>query len=161
MTHDADASNPVMQPFEGRALELRKACRNEPAQPCQHSIEPLMESDVQTVRKQMSAAKDSRVSNQLVDRETNRSIIGGDNGARAGAHDDVDGDVVSDQPLQDAEVTGAAQTSPAEDKADTNWRLRMIHAEAAARRRLFRVSAGRRAAALRAAGDRRCAALSA
>ena len=46
MTHDADCSNAVMQPFEARMLELPEARRNEPTELRQDSIEPLMEPDV-------------------------------------------------------------------------------------------------------------------
>jgi hypothetical protein len=74
----------------------------------------------------MSATKRSSVRNQLIDCEPNRGIVGGDNGARTRAYDDVDRNVVGDEPLHDAEVTGAAQTSPAEDKANTSWRLRVL-----------------------------------
>lgn len=54
-------------------------------------------------------------------RLADRSIVGGDDRSRAGANDDVDGDLVSGELLQDAHVTGAAQASPAQDDSNPNW----------------------------------------
>jgi hypothetical protein len=126
VTHDTDTLNTVVQPIEGGVLELRKTCRNEPTPPCQQSIELPMESHVQAVRHQMSAAKASCISDQLIECEANRRIVGGNNGTRTRAYDDVDRNVMRDELLQDAEVTGAAQPSAAEHEADPNRRLRVL-----------------------------------
>src|SRR5688572_23991567 len=101
----------MMQPFERRALELLEPCRDDPAQLCQHSIEPSTEPYVEAVCHQMAATKVARISDQLIELETDRGIVRCDNGARAGTDDDVDGNLAVDELLQDAEVTCAAQTS--------------------------------------------------
>ena len=81
-----------------------------------------MQSDVQAVGQQMSAAEASCVGNQLVDGESDRGVVGRDDGTRARADDDVDRNVVADEPLQYAEVAGATQTSATQDKPNTNSR---------------------------------------
>ena len=65
------------------------------------------------MRNQMSAAKVLRIPNQLIERQTNCSVVGSNNSACARTYDDVDRDIPVDEPLQHAEMTGAAQTSPA------------------------------------------------
>jgi hypothetical protein len=120
----------VMQPVEGGALELFETRRNEAAGASQHSFEPLMESDVQAVRNQMTSTEDARVGDQLFEREADRGIVSGDNGASARADNDIDGNIVRDELLQHADVTGAAQASTAEHHPHTNGRARILHVRA-------------------------------
>jgi hypothetical protein len=65
----------------------------------------------------------SCISEQLIECEANRRVVGGNNGTRARSGDNVDRHVMRDDLLQDAEVSGAAQTSAAEREADSNRSL--------------------------------------
>jgi hypothetical protein len=67
-----------------------------------------MEPDVETVRHQVSAAETSRVGNQLIDGKPNRGVVRCDDGSGARADDDVNRNVVRDEPLQDADVRSTA-----------------------------------------------------
>jgi hypothetical protein len=123
VAHNANASNAVMQPFEARAFELSKTCGDDATQLRQDSTELQTEADVQTMRHQMSTTETLGVGNQLIHREAHRGIVRSDDGSCARAYDDVDGYTVSAEPLQDADVRSTPQTSTAEDKTNTNWRL--------------------------------------
>jgi hypothetical protein len=61
----------------------------------------------------MAAAKFPRIAYQLIERESDRRIVGSNHGTRARADDDVDGNVVGDELLKDADMTGTAHPSPA------------------------------------------------
>lgn len=80
----------------------------------------MTESNVQAVRDQMSAPKLSRILDELLKRQPNGGIVSADNRARARAHDDIDRNLMGDEPLQDADVAGATQTSSAEDQGEPN-----------------------------------------
>jgi hypothetical protein len=125
VAHDAYLANAVVQPVEGGALQLLEAPGNQSACSSQHPIEPVSETDVQTVGKQVAAAKFPRVANQFIERESDRRIEGSDNRAGARPDDDVDGNAVRDQLLKDPDVTCAPQTSAAEYHRDANWRIRI------------------------------------
>src|SRR5688572_5888399 len=105
----------MMQTVECCVLELFEAGWNDTAHISQHSFVPSTESHIERVRHEMSGPEVARVGNELVELESDRCIVGGDYCSRAGANDDIDRNVVGDQLLQHAHVTGAAQTSPAQD----------------------------------------------
>jgi hypothetical protein len=86
-------------------------------------MEPVSETDVQAVGKQVAATKFSCVAKQFIERESDCGIVGSNNCARARADDDVDGDVVRDKLLQDADVTCAAEASAAQHHRDANCRI--------------------------------------
>lgn len=73
----------------------------------------------------MSPTKVLSVGDELVEREANRGIVGRDDSAGARADDDVDGNPVRDELLQDPDVSGAAQSSAAEHHADSYWGVRI------------------------------------
>jgi hypothetical protein len=111
-----------MEPIKACALELRQSCRDDATELCQPSIELLLEPDVEAVRHKMSSAEASRIVNQLIDRQPNGGVVRRDDRSSARADDDVDRNAVTDEPLQDAEVAGAAQATTTQDETDTNWR---------------------------------------
>jgi putative intracellular protease/amidase len=123
VAHDAEFADAVMQPVERGALELLEARANQSARSSQNPIEPASETDVQTVGKQMPATKFPRIANQVIQGESDRRIEGGDDCAGAGAHDDVDGNVVSDKLLQHSQMPRTAQSSAAEHHCDANRRI--------------------------------------
>ena len=75
--------------------------------------------------KQMAAAKFLRVANQLIERESDRRVVGSDNCARARADDNVDGNVVADKLLKDPDMTCTTQPSTAQHHRDANCRIRI------------------------------------
>jgi hypothetical protein len=83
----------------------------------------VSEADVQAVSEQMPATKFPRVANQFIERESDRRIEGGDNCAGAGAHDDVDRNVVRDKLLKHPHMARTAQSSAAEHHCDANRRI--------------------------------------
>lgn len=117
---DPDSSNAVMQTLERCALQLLEAFRDEPAQACQHSIEPMTESNVEAVNNQMPAAKAVGVRDQFVERETNGGIVRSNDSPSARTDDDVDGNPVGDQLSEYAKMTGSAQSPAAQHEANAN-----------------------------------------
>jgi hypothetical protein len=127
---NADPANAVMQPIERGVLELLEAAGNQSGCFRQNPIEPVSESDVQAVGKEMAATKFPRVTNQFIERESNRGIVGSDNRASARADDGIDRNVVFDKLLKDTDVTCATQASTAQHERDANWRIRLASAMA-------------------------------
>ena len=121
VTDDPDSSNAVMQTLERCALQLLETCRDEPAQPCQHSIEPVPESNVETVSKQMSTAKPAGIRDQFVEGEANGGVVRGNDSPSARTDDDVDRDVVGGQPAKNSDMTSSAQSPAAQHEANANW----------------------------------------
>jgi hypothetical protein len=102
-----------MQPVERCALELLEARGNQSARSPQNRIEPVSKTDVQAVGKQMAASKFPGIADQLIERESDGRIVGSNYCTRARADDDVDGNVVGDELLKDADMTRTTQPSAA------------------------------------------------
>lgn len=101
-------------------LELLEARRNQAAQLRQPRAAPLTESNSEAMGNHMAATERPGIRNEFIERQTNGSIVRRHDGAGTRANDDVDRDPVSDELLQDAKVTGAAQTSSAEHESNAN-----------------------------------------
>jgi hypothetical protein len=125
MTHDADPFHIVMESFEGGMFELLEACRNESACLREHSTRAPTQSYIQAMGDQVPTTEALRVGDQLIERQADRSIVRGDDGAGAGADDDVNPDAVSHEPPQNAEVTGTTQSATAQHEPNADSRLRI------------------------------------
>jgi hypothetical protein len=123
VAHDAYFANAVMQPVERGAFKLLEARGNQSARSPQDPIEPVSETDVQTVSKQVAATKFPRVANQFIEREPDRRIESGDYRAGARADNDVDRNVVRDKLLKDPDMTCTAQPSAAEHHRNADRRV--------------------------------------
>jgi hypothetical protein len=123
MAHDAYPANAVMQPVEGGGLELLEAHGNESGCFPQNPIEPVSETNVQAMGKEMSATEFPCVANQFIERKSDRRIVGSDNCASTRADDGIDGNVVFDKLLKDPDVTCATQASTAENDGDAYCRI--------------------------------------
>src|SRR5262245_42141698 len=121
--HDANASDTVMQPLERGSFELFETRGNDSARAPQHAIEPMSEANVQTVGEQMTATKCLRIADQLIERESDRRIVGGDDSAGARANNDIDRNAVTDELLKDSDMACAAQSSTAHHYGDANRRV--------------------------------------
>ena len=106
VTDDPDSLNAVVQTFERRTLQLLETARNEPAQLPQRSIEPVTESNVETVSHQVSAAKPMSIRDQLVEGEADGGVVRSNNGPGARTDDDVDRNTVSNELSQNAKMPG-------------------------------------------------------
>src|SRR4029450_11420046 len=107
VTSNAAPAHAVMEPVERRAIQLCQPLRNNATDFPEYTLQATVQSYIRAVRQEMTAAKMCRVPNQVVDGQTNRGVIGGDNRTCARADDAVDRDFVSDELLKHAEVACA------------------------------------------------------
>src|SRR4029077_20874860 len=76
----------------------------------------------------------------LVDAQTNRRVVGGNNGTSADADDHLDWNLMADEAPQDAEVRRTAQTAGAQDDANRQRLLIETHRPSTARSTVARGS---------------------
>ena len=124
VAHDPDGSHVVIEPLERRMLELLEASRNDSTELHKYLAEPqlLIEPNVDAVGDQMPSAKARGFRNELIERHANRRIVRGDDGTCARSNNYVEGNAVSDEFLQHAEMARSAQASAAEDERNTDGR---------------------------------------
>ena len=67
----------------------------------------------------MATSKDRRIANHLVNRESDRGIVRGNNGAGAGADQDPDGNLMTLELSEDSEMRGASKAAGAQNDPDS------------------------------------------
>ena len=113
----------MIKPIEARRFELLQPIWDDATPPAQTGRKPRAAVDSQALREEVPAAKGAGVCDDLVERETDGRIVGGDDGARAHAHDAVEGHAVTYQPTKDAEVRRAAKSARAQNQGDAHMRV--------------------------------------
>jgi hypothetical protein len=136
VARDSNPAHAMVEPLERRIFKLCQSLWNDPTQLGQCSRQPAVQPHLTTVLphittvlphikavgQEVPTAEMSRVANELVDRQTDGSIVRRDDSTRTRSDDDVDRDFVLDELLQDAHVACAPQAAAAQHKTDPEWR---------------------------------------
>ena len=117
---DAKALHPVMQAIEARRFELTQPERDDTAPSAESMFEPVTEIHVEAVGQKVPTAEPPSVSNQLLEIETDRRVVRGDDGAGADAHDHVDRDALTNELPKHADVSSATEAARTQHHADAN-----------------------------------------
>ena len=80
----------------------------------------MVELNVEAVCEQMASAKTGRVVNQRIDGQSDGSVVGCDDRARAHTNDRINRNSVKHQPAQHTGVRRTAQPTRTEHQAQTN-----------------------------------------
>jgi len=112
---DTEPANAVMEPVETRRLELPQPARDDPAPASDARLEAMVEMDVDAVGEEVPAPKPFRILDELLELESDRREIGGNDRTGADAHDSIDGHAVPNQLTEHADVCRATQAAGAED----------------------------------------------
>jgi hypothetical protein len=94
----------MVQPVERRRFELLETPRDHSAQRLQHPVEAAVQSHIQAMGEEMTPTKRPCIRFEFLERETNGGVVRRNDGTGARSDDGVNGDVVCDELLQDADV---------------------------------------------------------
>src|SRR5712692_6961381 len=120
LAYDAEPLDAMTQAREARRLELLQSLRNDAAEPAPIRLQRRVRAQCQFMHQQVAPAKDRRLLDHLVEAQTDRGVVRGDDGAGAHPHHHLHRNLMADDASQHTQMRRAAETSGAQDDANAH-----------------------------------------